>query len=315
MSIYRLPLFDAGGDGWQGAPYMLHNSSALERRGEGRCPADTRRAASRRQTGSASTTACYEHGGRRLGRLGSDARFTPRLLTEMHALASWCADSELGFEFIDEIGGHFQDLTAPYQDHLCVAQGDVFDHPTANRPSRSRPSADAVPTPAPTPAPTAVPSPAPTVVPPPERRRPCRSRRRLPTASGADCRTASGADAVPTAPCPRPLPTSFRADALPTAAPDARVPDQRAARRRCRRRVPHAPDRAASHARPRRLQRAVFDLALDSIIQNSTFSDAMCAAASSDSVLVSNEVAMPLVIAATSLLGARGECVGARCCV
>jgi len=44
----------------------------------------------------------------------------------------------------------------------------------------------------------------------------------------------------------------------------------------------------------------VFDLALDSIIQNSTFSDATCAAASSDSVLVSNEVTLPLVIAATS---------------
>ena len=43
----------------------------------------------------------------------------------------------------------------------------------------------------------------------------------------------------------------------------------------------------------------VFDLALDTIIKNATFSGATCADASSDWVLVSNEVTVPLVIAAT----------------
>ena len=42
------------------------------------------------------------------------------------------ADSEIGFEFVDEVGGHFQDFSAPYADHMCVSGGDVFDHPTAS---------------------------------------------------------------------------------------------------------------------------------------------------------------------------------------
>ena len=44
----------------------------------------------------------------------------------------------------------------------------------------------------------------------------------------------------------------------------------------------------------------VFNLAIDSIVQNSTFSDATCADVSTDVVVVSNEVTVPLVIAATS---------------
>ena len=43
------------------------------------------------------------------------------------------ADSEIGFEFVDEVGGHFQDFSAPYADHMCVAGGDVFAHPTGAR--------------------------------------------------------------------------------------------------------------------------------------------------------------------------------------
>ena len=41
------------------------------------------------------------------------------------------ADSEIGFEFEDEHGGHFQALSAPYADRFCVAAGDVFDGPHA----------------------------------------------------------------------------------------------------------------------------------------------------------------------------------------
>ena len=54
------------------------------------------------------------------------------------------ADSEIGLEFLDEVGGHFQDLSAPYADHFCVAAGDVFDHPTVS------PTVTQVPTPGPT---------------------------------------------------------------------------------------------------------------------------------------------------------------------
>ena len=43
----------------------------------------------------------------------------------------------------------------------------------------------------------------------------------------------------------------------------------------------------------------VYDLALDSIVQNATFSDAVCADATSSSVVLSNEVTLPLVIAAS----------------
>ena len=34
------------------------------------------------------------------------------------------ADSEIGFEFEDEHGGHFQALGAPYAEHFCVEAGD-----------------------------------------------------------------------------------------------------------------------------------------------------------------------------------------------
>ena len=43
----------------------------------------------------------------------------------------------------------------------------------------------------------------------------------------------------------------------------------------------------------------VFDLTFASIVKNATFSDATCVDAPSDSVVVSNKVIVPLVIAAT----------------
>ena len=62
--------------------------------------------------------------------------------------------------FFDEHGGRFQDLAAPYSDYLCVAGGDVFDHPSA-APTASHPPSIA-PSPAPTAAPTSTPTSAPT---------------------------------------------------------------------------------------------------------------------------------------------------------
>ena len=79
------------------------------------------------------------------------------------------AESEISFEFMDEEGNHFQDLAAPYSDHFCCTDGDVFDHPTpapSPLPSISpAPSASPRPTPVPTILPTIAPSPGPTVVP------------------------------------------------------------------------------------------------------------------------------------------------------
>jgi len=59
----------------------------------------------------------------------------------------------------------------------------------------------------------------------------------------------------------------------------------------------------------------VFDLALDTILKNATFSDATCEDASSDSVLVSNEVTVPLVIAATYGISVHEVSLSERGCV
>merc|ERR1719337_91278 len=74
------------------------------------------------------------------------------------AVDGGAADAEIGFEFVDEVGGHFQDFAAPYADHMCVGGGDVFAHPTA---SPTTPDPTQVPTKVPTPAPSVGPVPAP----------------------------------------------------------------------------------------------------------------------------------------------------------
>ena len=97
------------------------------------------------------------------------------------------ADSEIGFEFVDEVGGHFQDFSAPYADHMCVSRGDVFEpdrDPTTpapasfhvNVPPTARPLACRLePTTPPTPPiPTPLSDGAPTID---RRRRPLRRRR------------------------------------------------------------------------------------------------------------------------------------------
>ena len=132
--IYRLYLEDTGGDGWQGASYRLYNATDY--------PNITMTASSMVANGTLAD--------------GSE---------DMHwlCLGDGCyeivvdggtADSEIGFEFVDEIGGHFADFAAPYADHMCVAAGDVFDHPTV--------SPTVSPTPVPVPLPTMAPVPAPT---------------------------------------------------------------------------------------------------------------------------------------------------------
>ena len=75
------------------------------------------------------------------------------------------SESEISFEFMDEEGGHFQGLHAPYSDHFCCAAGDVFEHPSAL--PTPVPSVTPVPSasPLPTALPTIIPSPLPTTPP------------------------------------------------------------------------------------------------------------------------------------------------------
>ena len=140
--IYRLNLADWGGDGWQGASYRVYNAS------------DYPNIAMRPSLMVANGTLTSGFSG-----------------VDWLCLADGCyeiivdggaADSEIGFEFVDEVGGHFQDFSAPYADHMCVSGGDVFDHPTAS-PSTLPPTQ--APTEAPTPAPSAIPMPSPITLP------------------------------------------------------------------------------------------------------------------------------------------------------
>ena len=104
-----------------------------------------------------------------------------------------------------------QDLDAPYSDHLCVAQGDVFDYPTA--------APTALPTPLPTPPPTGQPTVLPTALPTPL---PTLLPTALPTVLPTVLPTAlptSLPTALPTA-LPTTLPTSLPSS-LPTASPTA----------------------------------------------------------------------------------------------
>ena len=144
-SVYRLNLADAGGDGWQGASYRVYNASGY--------PDITMTPSSMVANGTLASgfssvdwlclaDGCYEI-----------------------AVDGGAADSEIGFEFVDEAGGHFQDFSAPYADHMCVSGGDVFDHPTASPTALPTALPSAFPTAQPTPAPTAAPVPSPTVRP------------------------------------------------------------------------------------------------------------------------------------------------------
>ena len=128
--IYRLNLADAGGDGWQGASYRVYNASDY--------PNITMTPSSMVANGTLAS-----------GFSGVDWLCLADGCYEI-VVGGGDADSEIGFEFVDENASHFSDLTAPYADHMCVAGGHVFAHPTSS------------PT---TPPPTAPPSTRPTVVP------------------------------------------------------------------------------------------------------------------------------------------------------
>ena len=126
--IYRLKLFDSGGDGWQGATYTLRNST------DGTTIAETDDIVT---TGTLSGNDSFESN---VWLCLSDGCY------EM-TVGGGSADSEISYEFLDEAGDHFMGSSA-ITDHLCVTSGDVFAHPSA------APSVSQIPTLSPTPLPT-----------------------------------------------------------------------------------------------------------------------------------------------------------------
>ena len=136
------------------------------------------------------------------------------------------ADSEIGFEFEDEHGGHFQALGAPYAEHFCVEAGDVFDHPTASPTASSAPTISAASSTAPSAAASGAPRRRARCDPSsaratarraprrPRRRRRARARTAAPRARGATprarppTRRAARAPRHPPLPCPRRPPNS-----------------------------------------------------------------------------------------------------------
>ena len=84
--VYRFMLYDTGGDGWGGATYTIHNSSDLRTTEEGSLVASgTLSDGAKESHWICLVDGCYEL-----------------------VVGGGSADSELGFEFIDEDGDHFQ---------------------------------------------------------------------------------------------------------------------------------------------------------------------------------------------------------------
>ena len=129
--VYRMWLDDSAGDGWNGATYEIREMNGVV------LYSGTLEEGFRDSAWCCLPNACFYIGA-----------------------GGGSSDSEISFKFVDEVGGYFQDLKAPFQDHFCVNAGDVFDHPTTS------PTVSVPPTPAPTAAPTTS-TDAPTLVPAP----------------------------------------------------------------------------------------------------------------------------------------------------
>ena len=137
--IYRLNLADAGGDGWQGAPsYRVYNASDYPN--------------------IAMTPSMVANGTLASGFSGVDWVCLADGCYEI-VVDGGAADSEIGFEFVGEVGGHFQDFSAPYADHMGQSAARSSTTPTASPTTpvrlKFRPGV-------PTPAPSVGPAPAPT---------------------------------------------------------------------------------------------------------------------------------------------------------
>ena len=113
--VYRLKMYDANGDGWQGASFTVSTSTTTTSAVVANGTLDDG------ASGSAwicLVDGCYlmNVGG------GSPDRY-----------------GEISFELLDEVGGHFQDHEAPFNDAFCAEAGGIYAHPTTQ--PTARPSA------------------------------------------------------------------------------------------------------------------------------------------------------------------------------
>merc|ERR1719324_1631068 len=137
--IYRLNLFDSGGDGWGTTSWYVYNATDYPNMAE----ADLK--------GNGTLTS------------GSSGTDWVCLADGCYELVVSPGTGQESVTFIDEIGGTFSDFDSAagggIADHFCVSAGDVFAHPTP------APSVSPVPTPETMPPTTAFPSPVPTMAP------------------------------------------------------------------------------------------------------------------------------------------------------
>ena len=247
--IYRLKMYDAEGDGWQGASFTISNKTTAAVAASGTLDDGT--------SGTAwicLVDGCYllEVDG------GSPGRY-----------------SQITFQFVDEVGGHFSDLAAPFSDNFCVAWGDVYDHPT------TQPTISHTPTPLPTAPPSTPPTAAPTAVP-----------THTPTTAPSPTPSQTPTTMPTTAPtvAPTAIPTNTPATSSPTST--APIPTPRPTR------TPVvAVSLSISGITCDEFNGTVFDTALASIVKNASFSNPICEDSTSSSVSVANEVSVPLIIA------------------
>lgn len=102
---YRLKMHDTGGDGWQGASFTVSTSTTAAVMASGTLD----------DGASGDAWMCLVDGCYLLEvEGGSPGRYT-----------------QISFEFVDEYGGQFKDLTAPFSGSFCAAWGDIYAPPTA----------------------------------------------------------------------------------------------------------------------------------------------------------------------------------------
>ena len=119
-------MYDSGGDGWQGARYVVYNSSIL-------------RTAHEDESG----TLIYGNGTLEQGFSGHDWMCLPDGCYELY-VGGGAADSEVGFEFVDEVGGHFQDLQIPSTFPVPIYEQPANDIVSVNNDQISMPGTEVI---------------------------------------------------------------------------------------------------------------------------------------------------------------------------
>ena len=279
-------MHDSNGDGWQGATWSVYTSTTNAESLEGTLvTSGTLGSGAFGVAWMCLTDDCYEL----LVTGGSSGRY-----------------DQISFEIIDEIGGTFSGLTAPYDGHFCTSWGDVLDHPTFSPTASSLPGV----------APTLTPHGLPTSLPLPTSTVPvCDNGELLNQTSGScvavcgssddterrrqlavNCvRTVSEGCEPPTL-APVPAPT-LEPTPTPTQSPTTAVPTPLPTPNPTRQPI-IAVSLSISGITCDSFDAVIYDLALDSVIANATFSDPACTDVTSDAVSVSNELSLPLAIAA-----------------